>query len=226
MKQCPDCRTTYTDDSLRFCLADGATLVEKTGEQETVVRSGMRVDIEQQAKPVVQQAGVEKKSGSMTMKIVIAVLLLGFLGLIIVVAAGAFFYINSANSNIASKSPTPTATPLPTTDLEKERLQQELANLQKKIDDDKKAETNKTPGFESDDLPTARVNSPNDGFLALRSAPDADKGERLLRIPHGTIVALENCEKKKVTIGGRTGRWCMVSYGGQTGWVFDAWLTY
>jgi len=230
MKQCPACKTTYTDDSLRFCLADGATLEEVADEQETVVRQGVRVDIGQPppTSPVVQQDAVQKTGSGIVLKVVIAFLLLCVLGLIVVGAAGAFYYMNSPDANTAAKSPTPaqTVTPSATADPEKEKLQQELANLQKKIENDKKAETNKTPGFESDDLPTAKVNSPNDGFLALRSEPDADKGERLAQIPHNTTVVLENCEKKKVTIGSRTGRWCMVSYGGKAGWVFDAWLTY
>jgi len=42
MKICQQCQTSYTDDSLRFCLQDGAPLVDQTfsenlGEQETVV---------------------------------------------------------------------------------------------------------------------------------------------------------------------------------------------
>ena len=40
MKQCPKCGTNYTDDSLRFCLSDGAPLPEND-EQATLVRPGM-----------------------------------------------------------------------------------------------------------------------------------------------------------------------------------------
>ena len=32
MKQCPSCRTTYTDESLSFCLADGTPLTEMAEE--------------------------------------------------------------------------------------------------------------------------------------------------------------------------------------------------
>ncbi len=48
MRYCPTCRTQYTDDTLRFCLQDGATLVEQLAsdtptvaftESETVARS-------------------------------------------------------------------------------------------------------------------------------------------------------------------------------------------
>jgi ketosteroid isomerase-like protein len=31
MKRCPTCQSTYTDDSLRFCLQDGATLLSMSG---------------------------------------------------------------------------------------------------------------------------------------------------------------------------------------------------
>ena len=84
------------------------------------------------------------------------------------------------------------------------------------------------PGFPdvNNGRPTAHVNSPGDGFLALREEPDAENGNRLAKIPHDAVVFLENCEKDKTTIAGRTGRWCMVTYQDETGWVFDAWLTY
>ncbi len=36
MKQCPKCQTTYTDETLRFCLADGSALVPLTGTEKTV----------------------------------------------------------------------------------------------------------------------------------------------------------------------------------------------
>ena len=49
MKRCPSCNTTYTDDSLRFCLADGGILEDVDTEAETVFRPGVRVDIEQPA---------------------------------------------------------------------------------------------------------------------------------------------------------------------------------
>src|SRR5437899_12980270 len=40
MKQCPACGTTYTDTSLRFCLADGNPLTDLADSQETVIQSG------------------------------------------------------------------------------------------------------------------------------------------------------------------------------------------
>ena len=36
IKRCPTCQSTYTDESLNYCLSDGAIL-ERTDEVETVV---------------------------------------------------------------------------------------------------------------------------------------------------------------------------------------------
>jgi len=233
MKQCPACRTTYTDDTLQYCLTDGSTLIAADTEAETVVRHGVRVDIEQsrsktQPTQFIPPSQARGSTGTV-LKVVIGILVLGLLGLLVAGGAGAFYYFSTSSTSISVATPTPkpSPTPSPTIDPEKERLQKELANLQKQLDKEKEAEANnRPPVFETDEFPTARVNSPNDGFLALRSEPDAEKGERLAQIPHGTVVTLENCEKEKVKIGNRTGRWCMVTYRGTTGWVFDAWLEY
>ena len=233
MKQCPACRTTYTDDTLQYCLTDGSTLVLADTEAETIVRHGVRVDIEQpisktQITKFIPPSQARGSTGTV-LKVVIGILVLGLFGLLVAGGAGAFYYFSTSSTSISVATPTPkpSPTPSPTIDPEKERLQKELANLQKQLDKEKEAEANnRPPVFETDEFPTARVNSPNDGFLALRSEPDAEKGERLAQIPHGTVVTLENCEKEKVKIGNRTGRWCMVTYRGTTGWVFDAWLEY
>lgn len=224
MKQCPTCRTAYTDETLRFCLADGTTLIE-VGEIDTVVRSGVRVDIptaETAARPT-----AASKSGNPGLKIIAAILLLGFLGLVVVGGAGVVYYLSIRDDIRAGMSPTPATSPTSSIDLERERLEQELANLQKQLSENTKTSPTKTPpDFEEDELPTARVNSPNDGFLALRSAPDTEYGERLAQIPHGTVITVESCDDERIKIGSRTGRWCLVTYLDQTGWVFDAWLDY
>lgn len=233
MKQCPTCGTTYTDATLKYCLADGANLIGLGTEAETVVRPGVRVDVSPPTYPTIPTTSPAAPKSSPILKIVVAVLVIGFLSLLGLGAAGAIFYFNSGGTNVAVTSPTPTPAPTrspspsPTPDPDEERLEQELANLQKQLEDALKPSPTKTPpGFSSDELPTARVNSPADGFLALRSEPHTEHGQRLAQIPHGTVVTLENCEKEKVKIGSRTGRWCMVTYGDHTGWVFDAWLQY
>ena len=137
---------------------------------------------------------------------------------------------SGAGDNTKAATPTPTASTNPTADAEKERLQKELANAQRKIDEQKNANrpasTAPFPEPSRSGVATARVNSPNDGFLALRDKPDAEYGVRLVKIPHGSVVTLEDCQRQRVTVSGRSGRWCMVTYDGTTGWVFDAWLDY
>ena len=36
MKQCPNCKNTYTDESLKFCLADGTELISLTDAEKTI----------------------------------------------------------------------------------------------------------------------------------------------------------------------------------------------
>lgn len=66
MKHCPQCQTSYTDDSLRFCTRDGAPLeafndspTVNFNEEATVVSSRqvepIRVPIEREPPPVIQQ---------------------------------------------------------------------------------------------------------------------------------------------------------------------------
>lgn len=237
MKQCPACKTTYTDDSLRFCLADGSALDSATDEQPTVVkRAGnnpLRVDIPPAATLPTEKANAKSVAGDSTrtwIKIVVTAVILEFIAIGAVGLIGAVFYYGTGGKEkeIFAKSPTPApATP----DTEKERLRDEIANIQKKLDEQKIANINTRPSPNEDDDEqgspiTATVNSPNDGFLALRSIPDAEHGERILRIPHGAEVEINNCEKTKLTISGQTGRWCQIEYNGRTGWVFDAWLNY
>ncbi|MEO5860724.1 MAG: SH3 domain-containing protein [Pyrinomonadaceae bacterium] len=239
MKQCPTCRTTYTDETLRYCLDDGGLLVDAETDAETLVRPAVRVAISPPTYPTIPIGGEQHSpKSSPALKIVAAVLILGFLGLLGLGAAGALFYMNSGGTKVAVASPTPSPapprsqspSPSPSPSLtpdDDERLEEEMAKLKKQLEDALNPSPTKTPpGSASDDPPTARVNSPADGFLALRSEPDAETGERLAQIPNGTVVTLENCEKQKVKIGTRTGRWCMVTYKDQTGWVFDAWLQY
>jgi hypothetical protein len=232
MKQCPVCKTTYTDESLRYCLADGATL--SFTEEPTVLsarKDPLRVDIPERS---VNQAvpGVDHKKGTnnwLKATIAFGVILIIFAGAVAV--AIAVLYMNTGGRDTSLNKSTPTPTQTVTPDNEKQRLQDELANLQKKIDEQKNSNRGSVnahpfPTQTEPGVVTARVNSPGDGFLALRNIPDADNGIRLAKIPHGAVVRLNNCDKTKVTISGRSGRWCQVEYAGTTGWVFDAWLDY
>ncbi|MEP7076202.1 MAG: SH3 domain-containing protein [Acidobacteriota bacterium] len=239
MKRCPSCNTTYTDQSLRYCLTDGTTL--EAIEQETFVRSAgtnpLRVDIQTaNSAPIISRQAPEKKGGFPIVKVLIGVIILGIIGLGALGLIGGIFYFSTSGtvSNQNTKPAPPTPLPSPTVDPEKQRLQDQLANAQKQLDEQKNANraANLTPAFPTPEkkgepgVVTARVNSPGDGFLAMRSEPSADYGERVYKIPNGAVVNIQNCQRDRVRIGDRTGRWCMVTYSDHVGWVFDAWLDY
>ena len=112
-------------------------------------------------------------------------------------------------------------------ELEKGKLEEKIDDLEKKIDQQGKAPATSTAKSSSKGTPVpagfGRVNSPNDGFLALRTEPSVDRGSRLAAIPHGKTIRVYNCGGR-TTVGGRTGRWCRVEYRENVGWVFDAFL--
>lgn len=233
MKQCPTCKTTYTDDTLSYCLADGSGLTEIGDEEPTVVRTASdkaRVTIPQRADPtVVQERLSSGKSSNGLIKVVIGVAVIGLLLLIGLGLAGVGLYYGTGRRSAENITPTPTAPPpaTATPDKEKEKLRDELANIQKQLDEQRRNanRADKTDEERGSSI-TATVDSPNDGFLALRSEPDADNGDRIAKIPHGAEIEVLRCGGGTVTIGSRKGRWCYVEYNGQTGWVFDAWLSY
>jgi hypothetical protein len=112
-------------------------------------------------------------------------------------------------------------------ELEKKKLEEKIEDLEEKIEDQKKQTPGKTivktvpvkpppKGF-------VRVNSPRDGFLALRSQPSVNGGYRMVKIPHGTVISVYSCGGL-TTVGGRRGRWCRTVYEDNPGWVFDAYL--
>lgn len=246
MNRCPACGTSYTDATLKFCLADGARLEGVSGEKETVVRSGrdaLRVDIPQDATPdrgPVYPPPVTSGGGGIV-KILAVVVGLLFLVLLLLGGAGALFYYNmgpgNANTPANNGTPktngtaTPTVTVSPTASPKDENaeLRNQIANLERMINEQKNRPANSTlPPAPNDTRlgTTARVNSPGDGFLALRSYPSSDVGSRITTIPHGAEIAIGGCLAGTTRIGGKTGRWCRASYRGQTGWVFDAFLSY
>ena len=247
MKQCPKCRTNYADDTLRFCLEDGTPLID-LGEDPTVVRpsnresydteilpannttpggGATRVDIptspERSTTPITVQA---YKSDFPWTKLVVAVLAIG---LIVVIGAGLLgvaFYVGSRkNETVITPTPPPRSTQTP--DDEKKRLEDENAKLKKKLEESSGANSNDEE-FDFSNIPnfggTAEVNSPKDGFLALRNLPNVQYGSVIAKIPHRTTINILMCSEDSVSIDSRSGHWCMVSYNDEVGWVFDAWL--
>lgn len=247
MKQCPVCKNTYTDDSLQFCLADGATLfsLSNTAEITQQFPSGtnpIRVNIPQDTSPTIVKPTVQPTAESVEKKGSGWNLVIGLIGGFIVsaiLAAGIFaaiiwwgsngknevVTIDKPNSNI-SNSITQTPTPNDT-----ENLKEKIANLEKQIQEQKKKNTTVPTINAPDTIKTpppsnkviAKVNSPGDGFLALRTAPSAETGERILQIPHGASVTVIACLPKAA---GKKGRWCRVDYNGNVGWAYDGFLIY
>lgn len=237
MKQCPNCKTTYTDETLKFCLSDGATLVSLPESEQTIAfeRNPMRVDLQKDSAPesvntVISPAfpprqTSERKSSNWAIVGVLSgllvLVLLGFAGF-----AGYVFYKQSANENrnVAETSPTPK--PSPTTE---ENLKEKVANLEKQIESQKNQKTTNSPNpFPTEETTkqrAARANSPSDGFLALRSLPSTETGERLAKIPHGTRLTVIDCPKP-TNPGKIKGSWCRVIYNGQEGWAFDAYMIF
>lgn len=236
MKQCPNCRTTYTDDTLRFCLADGAALVGDFTEAETVISGGgpLRIDIAggqptgaaypSPAQPVHQPAPEKKGVSATLLAGIIAVLVM------VIVALGgftAFVYLSDKQTaNVTTPTPAPVNPSAP--DRETAELREKLANLQRQVDQQKNARTagNTRTVPSSTGIATVTADSPGDGFLALRSEPNSEIGERLAKIPHGTAFTIGSCLEYKITARGNRGRWCTANYNGQTGWVFDAFVKY
>jgi len=212
MKKCPKCNSTYTDQSLVYCLADGTLLAETSAEPPTIAMSAENI-----SQPTVIRPQPKEKHG--VMKWMIAGLVLGAFGVLAIGAIAMAFYFGSMASGVnADPSPTPKASPTaaatpspkPTASVRNDNVNSE-------------PETKGTP-VPTPQFPMARIDAPGDGFLALRSEPSETEGERIAKIPHGSMVAIENCEREQKTVSGKKGRWCAVTYEDTSGWVFDAWL--
>lgn len=229
MKQCPQCKTTYTDDTLSFCLSDGTPLaaMPRPTEAETLVSytpaKPVVIDVAQDTPPTfAAPAGhppppaQQQKSGLNPM------LVIGVIGVLIFVIAtlGAVLLVQNfmgketANNVItasptASQTPAPSATPVPTA----------------------KWTVTPTPAPANTATPlptggaTVTAYSPGDGYLVLRSQPNTTSTE-MTRIPHGRELTITNCRDYTTTKAGNYGRWCTASYNGISGWVFDAFVRY
>ena len=242
MKLCPNCKTTYSDDTLRFCLTDGTSLIPtSTAAEKTVEMSGgtnqMRFDTPTQSVPTIVSP-VKTETQAARSGINPWFIFLPVLALLFLAVAGLLGYILLRPEKVVvsnTATPTPTSTPpaTPTPDKETAALKEELESLKKQIEDQKNPSKNDSTArpFPTENpsapaIQTARVNSPNDGFLALRSIPDTG-GIMLAKIPHGTNIEIIGCQKNATQKPGkRRGRWCRTDYNGQSGWVFDAFLSY
>ncbi|NNE68525.1 MAG: hypothetical protein HKN33_18300 [Pyrinomonadaceae bacterium] len=131
MKRCPACESTYSDDSLVYCLQDGVPLESDDQEHETVVRKtvpsepvtvAIAGDRETEERPGVAATAAEGSGSSRTLLAVLATVLIMLL-LFGVIGIAGFLYINrggasetrsavntnSTNEKAALESPTPEA---------------------------------------------------------------------------------------------------------------------
>ncbi|QQS31794.1 MAG: hypothetical protein IPM50_08870 [Acidobacteriota bacterium] len=236
MKRCPSCGADYADPNLNFCLNDG-TLLENAGissasdSEETVVMFQPDTSSTPPRPTQFQTPSIapppQKKGGSGVVKLLIGLVVAGFLFLVVAgVGVAAFFYFYAGSMTVKEEPrPHPPSSPPAAKKDPNKQLQDEIANLQKQIEEQKTG-----PDEYNVDLPIdlldprpATVNSPNDGFLALRSLPNSDIGQRIAKIPHGETITIGMCIDTGKA-GGKKGNWCMARYGDKTGWVFDAYL--
>lgn len=135
------------------------------------------------------------------------------------------------SNNTPPATPAPSASPSQSAADENDELREKIDELEKKIADQQKQKTTAPPVKQNVPIVknppnAARVSSPGDGFLALRSDPNSETGYRIVQIPHGATVRILGCQGFTQNVGGRTGRWCRIDYDGYTGWAFDGWLVY
>jgi len=164
-------------------------------------------------------------------------IIVGILGVLLLLVVGlfaAYILLRARTDKISSVlvSPTPTASPAASkTDTptdETAALKEKLAILEKQMQDRKTQKPNSPAETISPPKPsvnTARANSPRDGFLALRSEPNSETGERIAKIPHGAVITVISCPKPS-NVGKMAGRWCQVTYNGQSGWAFDRFMIF
>jgi hypothetical protein len=238
MKRCPSCGADYGDPNLNFCLNDGSLLENASSSgapesEETVVMfqpptSPAAAPRTQFQTPAIAPTPSAKSGGSGIAKILIGLVVVGFLFLVVAGAGAAAFVYYRGLSMIAIDDPPPNPPTAPAKKDPNKQIQEEIAKIQKQIEE----QTTSEPKDSAFDLPIeqfdprpATVNSPNDGFLALRSLPNSDIGTRLAKIPHGETITIGMCIDTGKA-GGKKGSWCMARYGSLSGWVFDAYLIY
>jgi len=233
MKQCPNCKTAYADDSLSFCLNDGANLTSVPEAAETVQMSFDKNPAHAGVAPDSVPTYFSPPIPQPPAKNAVSPIIIGVLGLLLLLAIGGFaaFVLlrpTGDKNPVVAVSPTQSVSPTAAPNDETAKLKEEMTNLQKQLQNRK----NQKPNAPAEIVPppkqpgnTARANSPRDGFLALRSEPNSETGHRIAKIPHGAALTVVACPKPSNS-GKMAGRWCQVVYNGQSGWAFDAFMSF
>ena len=236
MKRCPNCQTVYADDSLRFCLNDGATLISAPEEPAETVqmsfdKTPLRVNVAPDSAPTYFPPPISPPPAAKQSSV--GLIVAGVFGLLLLLVIGglaAFIVLRPADNKNSAVAVTPTAAPTVASNNETAKLKEEMANLQKQLQDQKNQRKNSpaetfSPPSSRETQTTARANSPRDGFLALRSEPNSETGDRIAKIPHGATLTVVACPKSS-NAAKTAGRWCQVIYNGQAGWAFDAFMIF
>jgi hypothetical protein len=168
---------------LRFCLADGTSLVPAFAERVTRQDEAATVRMETPVRPTSSYDPPPKAPRAF--KIILGLLaVVVFFGAIAMVGLLIFINKNRVRSVSTPTPPTPAATSTPGG--ENDRLGRELANAKKQLGETNGRQPGDVPEPPKPPAPAAnaRANSPKDGFLALRELPSTDIGELVVKIPH------------------------------------------
>src|SRR5688572_6715246 len=111
MKRCPECRRDYFDDSLLYCLEDGASLIQgpipSPDDPATAILTAEQISSEQATRSFDRslETGESSFSGSMNARSRKNSIIAGFLGITLVTALGIgsyLFYSRSSAKQIES----------------------------------------------------------------------------------------------------------------------------
>ncbi len=155
-----------------------------------------------------------------------------FLGVVGIAALIILNPFGKPETATVSNNQKPTETPVLTRDNQNNELKEKLANLEKQIQDQKIKRNLPILSLfrvrRKTIQPCRQRVSLHQTTDFFRSEPSqASKPERSLSKYRPAQPLIWKTAKKIIkTIDGRSGRWCMVSYAGEIGWAFDAWLIY
>lgn len=217
MKRCPTCNQTFGDENA-FCLDDGTPLLGNIGNEGFGgFQPSGEMPTQYIPRPQNTSAHVLPNSGKWVFPVV------GILcGLVVVLGFFAFFRETSSEKAVVSQQYTePREANKNTESRPTRQVEAPPLPLQPLP-----PPPSPPPSVNQLAYPVVTVNSPRDGYLALKSEPCiAPCGTTLLKIPHRTRLTLGTCKNNFEVADRRRGRWCYTSHGGYTGWVFDAFVT-
>ena len=232
MPRCPACGRLYPAGTL-YCMDDGTALVADAAPPDAALPSASasreldrllsESDRPVAAPPVaappvapaVEAAPAPRSGGLVVLLAVLALAVLGLLGVLV--------WQQKATAEAAEARAADALAQA--ADARTDADAQAARDAEARAADARDAEAQQAYSDEPGEGTTVWANSPNDGFLALRSAPTVGRGTRLLKIPHGDPLVLGDCLAPTTSPGGRYGSWCRALYAGTSGWVFDAFVT-